>query len=57
MAFKQIMGIIFLLIFIGFMAYKLNDSLYGVKDAFYLMAFIIIVILMLVVIIGKIIRS
>ncbi len=55
MKFKQVMGFIYLFIFLGLMAYKFNDSISGKEDALLLTALAIIVIMFLLLAIRKVI--
>ncbi|MEM1318795.1 MAG: hypothetical protein AAGG75_00995 [Bacteroidota bacterium] len=55
MKFKQVMGFIYLFIFLGLMAYKFEDAISGKEDAGLLIALAIIVILFLLLAIRKVI--
>ncbi len=54
--FKQIMGAVLLLGFIGFLAFKLDYSLNEVKDGYLIVTFVLIVVLMLVMGIRRVLR-
>ncbi|MEM9918405.1 MAG: hypothetical protein AAF990_09940 [Bacteroidota bacterium] len=54
---KRILGSVFLATFICFMAYKLIDSLSGTRDLAPIVALITVVILIIVFLIQKILRS
>jgi len=55
MKFKQVMGYIYLILFIGVMGYKLNHFFSKVENGFLMMGIVITVTLMILMIVRKII--
>jgi len=55
MKFKQVMGIIYLTLFIGAMGYKLWDTMSHREDGILIMLLVVAVVLMIVMLVRKVI--